>query len=295
MPLADGDVGQTGAGHRGRQPEEIDGEACLQSSLWEDHCGNCFRIIDIIAVYFLSLLSHRTTPRRRTLVTEPHVGYRGMTTKKIKPGELCANCAKKIVPHINRDGMPIHYFTIRESAPAPKSAGTAPNHEVHDETHRSPRQNMLVADLHHFLDLPADTPGPARRLGEHLSNIVAAATAGDAHTAWESALPCRRRPPTAAAQAGSSCSAPRQTHRSAGNAAAAATTAPSATGQTLLSICAANSWPWPNPSTRSSLTLRSPRRFAPFSISRHRLPESSIRHPSTQQQSSSRPHRHRTR
>jgi hypothetical protein len=53
---------------------------------------------------------------------------------------------------------------------------------------------MLVADLHHFLDLPPDTPAPARRLGEHLSSIVAAATAGDAHTAWESALPCRRRP-----------------------------------------------------------------------------------------------------
>ena len=53
---------------------------------------------------------------------------------------------------------------------------------------------MLVADLHHFLDLPADTPGPARQLGEQLSSIVAAATAGDAHTTWESALPCRRRP-----------------------------------------------------------------------------------------------------
>jgi hypothetical protein len=53
---------------------------------------------------------------------------------------------------------------------------------------------MLVADLHHFLDLPPDTPGPARRLGEHVSSIVAAATAGDAYTAWESALPCRRRP-----------------------------------------------------------------------------------------------------
>jgi hypothetical protein len=53
---------------------------------------------------------------------------------------------------------------------------------------------MLVADLHHFLDLPPDTPGPARRLGEHLASIVAAATSGDAHTAWESALPCRRRP-----------------------------------------------------------------------------------------------------
>ena len=53
---------------------------------------------------------------------------------------------------------------------------------------------MLVTDLHHFLDLPPDTPGPARRLAEHLSNIVRAATAGDANTAWESALPCRRRP-----------------------------------------------------------------------------------------------------
>jgi hypothetical protein len=53
---------------------------------------------------------------------------------------------------------------------------------------------MFVTDLHHFLDLPDDVPGPARRLGEHLRNIVRAATAGDAGTAWESALPCRRRP-----------------------------------------------------------------------------------------------------
>jgi hypothetical protein len=52
---------------------------------------------------------------------------------------------------------------------------------------------MLVTDLNHFLDLSPDTPGPARRLAEHLSNIVRAATAGDAGTAWESALPCRRR------------------------------------------------------------------------------------------------------
>lgn len=53
---------------------------------------------------------------------------------------------------------------------------------------------MFVTDLHHFLGLPQDTPGPARRLAEHLGNIVRAATAGDAATAWESALPCRRRP-----------------------------------------------------------------------------------------------------
>jgi hypothetical protein len=53
---------------------------------------------------------------------------------------------------------------------------------------------MLVTDLHHLLDLPTDAPGPARRLAEHLSHIVRAATAGDAATAWISALPCRRRP-----------------------------------------------------------------------------------------------------
>ena len=60
----------------------------------------------------------------------------------------------------------------------------------------------MVTDLHHFLDLPAGTPGPARRLAGHLGNIVRAATAGDAGTAWESALPCRRRPATGAARAG---------------------------------------------------------------------------------------------
>jgi hypothetical protein len=42
---------------------------------------------------------------------------------------------------------------------------------------------MFVTDLNHFLDLPEDTPGPARRLAEHLSDIVKAATAGDAGTA----------------------------------------------------------------------------------------------------------------
>lgn len=53
---------------------------------------------------------------------------------------------------------------------------------------------MLVADLQHFFDLPPDTPGPARRLAGHLSNIVRAATAGGAATSWERALPCVRRP-----------------------------------------------------------------------------------------------------
>lgn len=53
---------------------------------------------------------------------------------------------------------------------------------------------MLVTDLNDFLDLPEDVPGPARRLAKHLYAIVRAATAGDAGTAWTSALPCRRRP-----------------------------------------------------------------------------------------------------
>lgn len=53
---------------------------------------------------------------------------------------------------------------------------------------------MLVADLQHFLDVGPDTPGPARKLAEHLSAIVAAASAGEAQTRWETALPCRRRP-----------------------------------------------------------------------------------------------------
>lgn len=53
---------------------------------------------------------------------------------------------------------------------------------------------MMVTDLHHFLGLPPDAPGPARRLADHLGNVVRAATAGDAGIAWETALPCRRRP-----------------------------------------------------------------------------------------------------
>jgi hypothetical protein len=53
---------------------------------------------------------------------------------------------------------------------------------------------MLVTDLDHFRDLPPDVPAPARRLGEHLHNIVRAATAGTPGAAWDTALPCRLRP-----------------------------------------------------------------------------------------------------
>ena len=54
--------------------------------------------------------------------------------------------------------------------------------------------SVLVSDLNHFLDLPDDVPGPARRLAQQLGDIVRAATAGDARDGWASALPCRRRP-----------------------------------------------------------------------------------------------------
>ncbi len=53
---------------------------------------------------------------------------------------------------------------------------------------------MFVSDLRHFLDLPDDVPAPARRMAEHLSLIVRAATAGDAGLGWVSALRCGRRP-----------------------------------------------------------------------------------------------------
>lgn len=53
---------------------------------------------------------------------------------------------------------------------------------------------MFVSDLRHFLDLPEDAPGPARRMADRLTSIVRAATAGDAGATWVSALRCERRP-----------------------------------------------------------------------------------------------------
>lgn len=53
---------------------------------------------------------------------------------------------------------------------------------------------MFVADLRHFLDMPEDAPGPARRMAQHLTLIVRAATAGEGGQAWVTALPCSRRP-----------------------------------------------------------------------------------------------------
>ena len=53
---------------------------------------------------------------------------------------------------------------------------------------------VLVADLGHFLSLPEDASGSARRLAQHLGDIGRAGTAGDVGDPWVSALPCRRRP-----------------------------------------------------------------------------------------------------
>ncbi len=53
---------------------------------------------------------------------------------------------------------------------------------------------MFVSDLRHFLDMPDDAPGPARKMAEQLGNVVRAATSAEAGVAWVSALPCRRRP-----------------------------------------------------------------------------------------------------
>jgi hypothetical protein len=53
---------------------------------------------------------------------------------------------------------------------------------------------MFVSDLRHFLDIPDEAPGPARKMAEHLGFIVRAAAAGEVGAPWVSALNCRRRP-----------------------------------------------------------------------------------------------------
>ena len=54
---------------------------------------------------------------------------------------------------------------------------------------------MMVTDLNHALGMGDDAPRPARRLTEHLTTIVRAATAAErAGEWWTSAIPCRRRP-----------------------------------------------------------------------------------------------------
>ena len=46
------------------------------------------------------------------------------------------------------------------------------------------RSVRFVSDLRHFLDMPDDTPAPARRMAEHPTLVVRVATAGDAGLSW---------------------------------------------------------------------------------------------------------------
>jgi hypothetical protein len=45
-----------------------------------------------------------------------------------------------------------------------------------------------------LLEMPGDAPGPARRMAEHLGNVVRAATSAGAGQPWVTALTCGRRP-----------------------------------------------------------------------------------------------------
>ena len=126
---------------------------------------------------------------------------------------------------------------------------------------------MLVTDLHHFLDLPPDTPGPARRLAEHLSNIVRAATAGDAGTTWESALPCRRRPANRRCPGQMIVLRDRAATPIRWQCSVCDDEGIISNWEDSPSICAADGWPSPIPSTRSSSRMRSPRRCASCSCS----------------------------
>jgi hypothetical protein len=48
---------------------------------------------------------------------------------------------------------------------------------------------VFVSDLRHFLDMPEDVPVPARRMAEHLTLIVRAATAGQGGAALGECAP----------------------------------------------------------------------------------------------------------
>ena len=86
------------------------------------------------------------------------------------------------------------FFRFLSTDPSVSIVGVAVDYDSTVELPDRHQPTMLVTDLHHFLDLPEDAPGPARRLAQHLGNIVRAATAGGAGAPWMTALPCRRRP-----------------------------------------------------------------------------------------------------
>ncbi len=96
---------------------------------------------------------------------------------------------------------------------------------------------MFVSDLRHFLDIPEDAPGPTRKMAEHLGSIVRAATATKTSSAWETALPCRRRPGNRPARVTLSCSGQMCPPLSTGGAGHATTRASSAAGKVRISTC----------------------------------------------------------
>ena len=53
---------------------------------------------------------------------------------------------------------------------------------------------MLVSDFSHFMDMPNDVPGPARRLAAHLAAIVRAGSARPVGVGETSAVGCTKRP-----------------------------------------------------------------------------------------------------
>jgi hypothetical protein len=53
---------------------------------------------------------------------------------------------------------------------------------------------VFVVDFTHYLGLHDGIPGPTRRLGDWLSLVVRAATAGPADVEWTTAVACAKRP-----------------------------------------------------------------------------------------------------
>ena len=53
---------------------------------------------------------------------------------------------------------------------------------------------VLVSDLRHYLDMPEDVPGPARRLAAQLGAIVRAGSARPVGTSATSGVGCTKRP-----------------------------------------------------------------------------------------------------
>ena len=155
------------------------------------------------AELLFQVLTDREEPSAIAIASnEPFSGW----TKTFIDPRLCAAIVDRLTltrgsARPSSTGSPSPDRSLRPPPPPtgwPTPASGAPQADNDQRRWRCQRGGtvlgMLVTDLSRFAGLPEDTPGPAHRLAGHLSNIVRAATAGDAGTAWESALPCRRRP-----------------------------------------------------------------------------------------------------